>query len=106
MRGCPGSSPRVTRYAHRHRVVSVRADGVRRLENPEAYKDVPRRTPRPRRAYPAVAPIGISTREGPAGSYRLVLHLPLNRGPISRAITPPERAGYTALLSGGRPETG
>ena len=29
---------------HRHRVVSVRADGVRRLENPEAYMSVPRRT--------------------------------------------------------------
>ena len=29
---------------HRHRVVSVRADAVRQLENPEAYKNVPRRT--------------------------------------------------------------
>jgi len=29
---------------HRHHVVSVRADGIRRLENPEAYKGVPRRT--------------------------------------------------------------
>ena len=29
---------------HRHRMVSVRADGVRRLENPEAYKSVRRRT--------------------------------------------------------------
>ena len=28
---------------HRHQVVSVRAAGVRRLENPEAYKNVPRR---------------------------------------------------------------
>ena len=29
---------------HRHHVVSVRAEGVRPLENPEAYKNVPRRT--------------------------------------------------------------
>lgn len=29
---------------HRHRVVSVRADGVRRLESSEAHKNVPRRT--------------------------------------------------------------
>ena len=29
---------------HRHHVVSVRADSIRRLENPEAYKGVPRRT--------------------------------------------------------------
>jgi hypothetical protein len=29
---------------HRHHVVSVRADGVRRLENQEAYRNVPRRT--------------------------------------------------------------
>jgi len=28
---------------HRHRVVSVRADAVQRLESPEAYKNVPRR---------------------------------------------------------------
>jgi hypothetical protein len=28
---------------HRHHVVSVRAEAVRRLENPEAYKSVPRR---------------------------------------------------------------
>ena len=29
---------------HRHHVVSVRTDSIRRLENPEAYKGVPRRT--------------------------------------------------------------
>ncbi len=29
---------------HRHRVVSVRAESVRRLENPDAYTNVPRRT--------------------------------------------------------------
>jgi hypothetical protein len=29
---------------HRHHVVSVRADAVRRLENPEVYARVPRRT--------------------------------------------------------------
>ena len=29
---------------HRHRVVSMHADSVRRLESPEAYRNVPRRT--------------------------------------------------------------
>jgi hypothetical protein len=29
---------------HRHRVVSVRAESVRRLESPDAYTNVPRRT--------------------------------------------------------------
>jgi len=29
---------------HRHHVVSMRADGIRRLESPEAYESVPRRT--------------------------------------------------------------
>jgi hypothetical protein len=29
---------------HRHHVVSVRADAVRRLENPASYEAVPRRT--------------------------------------------------------------
>jgi hypothetical protein len=28
---------------HRHHVVSVRADAIRRLENPDAYAQVPRR---------------------------------------------------------------
>jgi hypothetical protein len=29
---------------HRHHVVNVRADSLRSLENPEAYKNVPHRT--------------------------------------------------------------
>ena len=80
----------MTPVRYRHRVVSVRADGVRRLEGPEAYKNVPRRTlGRDGRIRPW-SPL-VSTREGPAASYQLVLHLPLNRGPTAGAITPPER---------------
>jgi hypothetical protein len=29
---------------YRHHVVNMRADGIRRLESPEAYQNVPRRT--------------------------------------------------------------
>ena len=49
---------------HRHHVVSVRADGLRRLENPEAYQERAAPHARPRRPYPAVDPIRISMRGG------------------------------------------